>query len=89
VLWFPGLNPDSQDYREDSETNFSALIDPARPFGAAEQLKKEQKEQEQEEQTEEPAVISSSSKFQSAIENKTEDIRLGRQEVSHLCCHFL
>lgn len=68
-----GLNPDSaQDYREASETNFTALIAPERPFGAAEK---------QSDHAVNESDTLSTSDIQSVIEKKTEDIRLGRQEV--------
>ena len=67
-----GLNPDSaQDYRKESETNFKALIDPERPFGASDKQKDD----------DEPKITGVSN-IQAEIEKKTEDIRLGRQEVT-------
>lgn len=68
-----GLNPDSQEYREPSATNYAAMINGERSFGAAAgQL------QEGEATGGKPV---SAGDVQKEIEKKTEDIRLGRQEV--------
>lgn len=61
-----GLKPEAQDYRDDSETNFSALINSERGFGGAQ---------------EDTAESSTASMVKSEIEKATEDVRLGRQEV--------
>jgi hypothetical protein len=66
-----GLNPDSQAYRDDADTNFTALIEPERAFGAA-------KDKDTDVDVEGGGDV-----VKSGIAKATEDIRLGRQEV---CC---
>lgn len=71
-----GLNPDSaQDHREAEDTNFAALIAAKRPFGAAEEPEVEV------DPTDTAAGSATPRDVQAIIEEKTENIRLGRQEV--------
>ena len=56
----------TDNYRDDSETNFTSMINPERPFGASEN------DNEQ---------ASTSFDVHAEIEKKTADMRLGKQEV--------